>query len=928
QYDGESSAAAANARAAAAQARRQAAEANRAAGEAESLARKAATAAADARDAARSAAAHAKKAADAANDAAKHAGEANSAAQRSTEHANAATEAANAASKAAQQAQTVYTLARQVESAELLTRTNAGIENARDLKAQEDAQEAQRKQEADDADQRRRTADDLAQKAQGGTSDEEIARLGRQLALADAKDGKPWIRAAAQTALGADTAGVVAYVRTGRTDAQQQDDRTDVERLAEENAVKEVRDGAEQALKGDAATVGAFLHEGQYQVGSEAFRVAIAQAADAAGPIVKERARKALDAGTTDSYRTFLTDTLAKAQVEDDRVKAAQLADSGTPEVKSAARIALEGPSYLLRQFVESGQYTAQRKDMLSLTHQQQVQQLVAQAAEVAAKAQQNAAKAQVTAAKARKAATEADKWATKARQSESQAADYAKEADQHAKDAEASARQAADSARTARAAADRADQSAHDAAVSAGDATMSAEMAQNSASSAWTAAAEAKASADRAGKSAADAMQAAAEAFTTAVKKYREEEEQRRREAVAKKEAAEKDPGQRAAALYRCGIVGCEAAENPGRWCQHHEAYCDVLSRAPELEALAKAANGFINDITGLTQLENCAQKGDLEACWQLGRDMAVSSKFRMIGIAYKTLMRLQRGCGECFLAGTRVLMADGSQKPIEKLRAGDLVRATDPLTGETGARHVTRQIVTKDDKHFAAVTVRGPTGGRSPITATYDHPFWSVNLRAWVPAEDLLPGDSLRTDSGATATVVANHAFDRQAVTYSLTVEGLHTFYVLAGKTPLLVHNSECKPLVLGLKKYIDDATTQQKGYNLMDKSLEEEIGKLPDGTPFTKWMSGVKDALRSNKQVWVNLKGFSPIEGTWQEKFDTSVARGRTMDRSATDWEMAQIEYHYRVGDLEWKNVHFLDEDGKEVKLDPPKPPEKKK
>ncbi|MGW2856420.1 polymorphic toxin-type HINT domain-containing protein, partial [Streptomyces sp. NPDC001215] len=815
------------------------------------------------------------------------------------------------------------------EDQALARRTNAGIENARDLKAQEDAQAAQRKQEADDADQRRRTADDLAQKAQSGTGDEEIARLGRQLALADVKDGKPWMRAAAQTALGADTAGVVAYVRTGRTDAQQQDDRTDVERLAEESAVKEVRDGAEQALKGDAATVSAFLHEGQYQVGSQAFRVAIAQAADAGGPIVKERARKALDAGTTDAFRTFLTDTLAKAQVEDDRVKAAQLADSGTPEVKSAARIALEGPSYLLREFVESGQYTAQRKDMLSLTHQQQVQQLVSQAAEVAAKAQQNAAKAQVTAANARKASTEADKWAAKAKQSEEQAGDYAKEADQHAKDAEASARQAAESARTARAAADRANRSAHDAAVSASDATTSAELAQNSASSAWAAAAEAKASADRAGKSAAEALKAATDAFTVTVKKYREEEEQRRREAVAKKEAAEKNPGTRAEELYRCGIVGCDAVKNPGRWCQHNEVYCDVLSKTPELTILVDNFTWFVETITGLgslDQMQNCAEQGDLEACWQLGRDMAVSSKFRMVGAAYKMLMRLEHGCGECFLAGTRVLMADGSQKPIEKLQAGDLVRATDPLTGETGARHVTRQIITKDDKHFATVTIRGPTSGPSHITATYDHPFWSVNLRAWVSATDLLPGDSLRTDSGATATVVANHAFDRRAITYSLTVEGLHTFYVLAGKTPLLVHNSECKPLVLGLSKFLDEETERHKGYNFMDDDLKEEIGRV-NGKPYTKWMAAVQDALRSNKKVYVSLKGFDPIEGTWQQKFDTAVERGQGDNWSSTEWEMAQIERYYRTGDLDWKNVEFYDDNGVKVDIDPPKPPKKK-
>ncbi|MFD4527508.1 hypothetical protein ACFWP7_26955 [Streptomyces sp. NPDC058470] len=67
----------------------------------------------------------------------------------------------------------------------------------------------------------------MAQQAQKGTDGEEIAAQGRKLALLDTKNDKSWLRAAAQEALGDDTAGVVAYVRTGRTEAQQQDDRAD-----------------------------------------------------------------------------------------------------------------------------------------------------------------------------------------------------------------------------------------------------------------------------------------------------------------------------------------------------------------------------------------------------------------------------------------------------------------------------------------------------------------------------------------------------------------------------------------------------------------------------------------------------------------------------------------------------------------------------
>jgi hypothetical protein len=50
------------------------------------------------------------------------------------------------------------------------------------------------------------------------------------------------------------------------------------------------------------------------------------------------------------------------------------------------------------------------------------------------------------------------------------------------------------------------------------------------------------------------------------------------------------------------------------------------------------------------------------------------------------------------------------------------------------------------------------------------------------------------LRTSDGGTAVVRANRPYDDYARTYNLTVKGLHTYYVLAGKTPVLVHNATC--------------------------------------------------------------------------------------------------------------------------------------
>ncbi|WP_267246569.1 polymorphic toxin-type HINT domain-containing protein, partial [Streptomyces sp. PR69] len=142
-------------------------------------------------------------------------------------------------------------------------------------------------------------------------------------------------------------------------------------------------------------------------------------------------------------------------------------------------------------------------------------------------------------------------------------------------------------------------------------------------------------------------------------------------------------------------------------------------------------------------------------------------------------------------FVAGTEVLLADGTSKPIEDLKAGDQVLATDPETGETSGKAVTATILTEDDKTYVDLTIASPEGSDT-ITTTDHHPFWSESEQAWLDAGTLKPGMTLRTDEGNTATVQAARTYTAHQTTYNLTVADLHTYYVLAGKTPVLVHNS----------------------------------------------------------------------------------------------------------------------------------------
>ncbi|MEO3746643.1 RHS repeat-associated core domain-containing protein [Plantactinospora sp. B5E13] len=153
--------------------------------------------------------------------------------------------------------------------------------------------------------------------------------------------------------------------------------------------------------------------------------------------------------------------------------------------------------------------------------------------------------------------------------------------------------------------------------------------------------------------------------------------------------------------------------------------------------------------------------------------------------------------GVSNSFVPGTAVLMADGGRKPIEDVRVGDVVLATDPTTGETGPRKVTDLIVGQGEKEIVEVTidVDGDTGDHTAsVQATAGHPFWVPDSGTWLDASELHAGSLLRTSAGTYVQVTAVKRWTAQDQrVHNLTVDGLHTYYVVAGSIPVLVHNSD---------------------------------------------------------------------------------------------------------------------------------------
>lgn len=121
-----------------------------------------------------------------------------------------------------------------------------------------------------------------------------------------------------------------------------------------------------------------------------------------------------------------------------------------------------------------------------------------------------------------------------------------------------------------------------------------------------------------------------------------------------------------------------------------------------------------------------------------------------------------------------------------------GDVVLSTDPESGETVGKTVTATITGHGDKHLVAITVDidDDRAQKAAIVATDGHPFWTPEHGRWTDAKDLRVGQRLQSTQ-ITLRILAIRRWSQPQTVHNLTVADTHTYYVLAGQTPVLVHN-----------------------------------------------------------------------------------------------------------------------------------------
>ncbi|RBJ02443.1 hypothetical protein DRA43_16930, partial [Micromonospora provocatoris] len=543
-------------------------------------------------------------------------------------------------------------------------------------------------------------------------------------------------------------------------------------------------------------------------------RAKILQVMTSGGPAVDAAASKALD-GTDADRHAFLTRGQYEAAAHDERAEILRILSADPkpgPEVTSAAKIALAGPESWMRGFLRAGHEQAKDRDWLLATHQARVDAAVAQAAQAAAAAQQVAYEAAQAAAVARNAADEAAGYANQAAESARQATIYANQARDSANQAKASAQKAAESAATARNAAAAAKADARRADQSAADARYSAYRAKQHADAARQSADEARQSALAAKKSAAEAQADYDKAYDIALDLIDAEEQSRRDNPPTKDpKKCDRPPGYGADPSCYPSLPGLERGPEDGEilcwsWAENQKQ-CGYTIVTPEerrqfeqdrenqktLNACALLIPGCFNALTTVMALDPSTRQ-DPEVMLELAVMRLLGNK--MTAAARRSWLINKLACRKnSFSADTRVVMADGRTKPISQVRLRDRVRATDPVSGRTSGREVVA-LHRNQDMTLTDVRIREANGALATVHTTQEHPFWDATRGAWVDAARLGTGDRLYTAAGSGPTVARVTSFTGNQLMYNLSVASVQTYYIVAGRTQVLVHNAPPTP------------------------------------------------------------------------------------------------------------------------------------
>jgi len=212
-----------------------------------------------------------------------------------------------------------------------------------------------------------------------------------------------------------------------------------------------------------------------------------------------------------------------------------------------------------------------------------------------------------------------------------------------------------------------------------------------------------------------------------------------------------------------------------------------------------------------------------------------------------------------ECFAAGTKVLLADGSSKNIENVKSGDIVVSYNLSTNKNENKVVGRLLSILSD-HISYVTLSNGT----ILKVTNDHPIYTnkgwaaidvklTKTKYDLPVEELVIGSLVKTIDG-NIEIISIETKDEATMTFTLKdVEDNANFYA----DGVLVHN---RPMigscfVAGTKVTMGDGSEK----NIEDVVIGDEVLSLNESglSIETKKVIGLKTPIHNDivKYIFAN-------------------------------------------------------------------------
>jgi hypothetical protein len=183
---------------------------------------------------------------------------------------------------------------------------------------------------------------------------------------------------------------------------------------------------------------------------------------------------------------------------------------------------------------------------------------------------------------------------------------------------------------------------------------------------------------------------------------------------------------------------------------------------------------------------------------------------------------------CRNSFTSQTLVATKDGLV-PIEEIKIGDEVWAYNEENQTKSLQKVTHLIQGENYKYLVDI---GLDNGEV-ITATDNHPFWELDSKSWLRAEQLSLHSLLLDIHDNNMSIDALKSYREDVIVYNLSVANEHTFFV--GSSGVLGHNCDIDEIMGKLVKQVNPNYCKNQKCDFFAKDL---ISKLKaNNIPYKK-------------------------------------------------------------------------------------------